>query len=88
MKTIDDNTVSEEIVLTTQTKQTQLIAHRNMLLQKSDKYLCTDFPITAESRQAIVEWRTELYKMEFSDSFQNDGTFEFPLRPQYERTDG
>jgi hypothetical protein len=62
-------------------KQQLLVVKRNGLLQKSDKYLVSDFPIDEADRERIVEWRAGLYQMEHSDSFINEGEFEFPARP-------
>ena len=59
-----------------------LVTKRNALLNKSDKYLVSDFPITEEKRAAIVAWRKALYEMEQSESFINEGAFEFPKKPE------
>jgi hypothetical protein len=64
--------------------QLLLVTKRNALLNKSDKYLLPDFPISNEDREKIIEWRAGLYNMEHSDSFINDGEFEFPERPSWQ----
>ena len=61
--------------------QLLLETKRNALLNKSDKYLLPDFPVSEEKRAAIVAWRAQLYAMEQSESFIADGTFEFPEKP-------
>jgi hypothetical protein len=58
-----------------------LVKRRNELLNNSDKYLVSDFPISEADREKIIEWRAALYNMEHNDSFVNDGEFEFPDRP-------
>jgi hypothetical protein len=59
-----------------------LVTKRNALLNKSDKYLLPDFPVSEEKRAAIVAWRALLYGMEQSESYINEGTFEFPEKPE------
>ena len=58
-----------------------LVTKRNALLNKSDKYLFSDFPVSEEKRAAIIAWRALLYGMEQSESFINEGVFEFPEKP-------
>lgn len=59
-----------------------LVTKRNALLNKSDKYLLPDFPVSEERKAAIVAWRGQLYAMEQSESFINEGTFAFPEKPE------
>jgi hypothetical protein len=59
-----------------------LVTKRNALLNKSDKYLLADFPVSEEKRAAIVAWRGQLYAMEQSESYINEGVFEFPEKPE------
>jgi chromatin segregation and condensation protein Rec8/ScpA/Scc1 (kleisin family) len=65
-------------------KQQLLRVKSNNLLQKSDKYHLSDFPIDKADRDKITEWRAGLYQMEHSDSFINDGEFDFPEKPEVE----
>jgi hypothetical protein len=69
---------------TLEEKQLLLVAKRNDLLNRSDKYLVSDFPIDEADRGKIIEWRAGLYRMEQSDSFINEGEFEFPEKPARE----
>jgi hypothetical protein len=64
-------------------KKLLLAVKRNDLLKNSDKYLVSDFPIDEAGREKIIEWRRGLYNMEHSDSFVNDGEFEFQERPTW-----
>ena len=81
MEQIEQKTPEELRVEYLAWKQLLLTVKRNDLLNRSDKYLVSDFPIDEEYRARIIEWRSALYNMEQSESFINDGEFEFPEKP-------
>jgi hypothetical protein len=58
-----------------------LVTKRNEMLNKSDKYLVSDFPISAAQKKEIIAWRKALYAMENDAGFIADGVFEFPPKP-------
>jgi len=58
---------------------------RNELLNRTDKYLLSDFPITNEQKEQVILYRQELRNF-INDNQQNilDGKkIDFPIQPNF-----
>ena len=67
---------AEKLRLREEMKKLYIISQRNQLLDKTDKYLLPDFPITPEQLEIVKEYRQALR------DFTNNN-YEIPIKPEF-----